>query len=95
MELLNKEKLFEQCLTQISRIGIPTEQYLTGEYFGLNTHKLENDLWEVWIILEWDENLTNWTSAVKCIVSENLQIQEYTLLTKKPDGSITENFRYP
>ncbi|WP_414577409.1 hypothetical protein [Anabaena sp. CCY 9402-a] len=95
MTLMNKEKLLKHCLTRITQLGIPTEQYLTGEYFGLNTHKLANGLWEVWIILEWNEHPTNWACRVKCLVSGNLQIQQYCLLTKKLNGSIIEHFRYP
>lgn len=92
---MDKEKLFHACLTQIKALGIPTEQYLKGEDFGINSLKLTNGLWELWVILDWDEYLTRWSCGVKCIVSENLKIQQCTLITQKQEGRIIEHFQYP
>ncbi|MDZ8055274.1 MAG: hypothetical protein RMX68_000095 [Aulosira sp. ZfuVER01] len=92
---MDNDNLFHACVTQLTALGIPTEQYLNGEYFGINAQKLANGLWEIWVILDWDQCLAHWNCGVKCIVSENLQIKQYTLLTQRQKGRIIEHFQYP
>ncbi len=86
--------LLKACLSQLANLGILTEECIRKKYFYSIQQPKNHETIELWVFLECQETIENWTCGVNCLISPDFNIQECTLVTKDIAGHITEQFHY-
>lgn len=85
--------LMRTCLTQLAALGYEFDEQ--EGYPTDITRNFSNNTWSVDIILDWEANWDDWTSALNCTITNDLIVQNFVLLERDEEGDITEKIRYP